>query len=151
MNRKPKRKQTIALRFLIVLGVASAILWVMAGSPFAAKGKDRRSEQRYPLFASATYATSTGEFSSETRNISSGGVYLRCQGPLLSVGARFPVTLHLEGEHSRGVKLNGRVAWLDLFEESKGMGVIFDQGQSGIKQVQRAIKRISRDLKRLGA
>jgi stage II sporulation protein D len=31
----------MALRFLIVLGVASASLWVMAGNPFAAKGKDR--------------------------------------------------------------------------------------------------------------
>lgn len=117
----------------------------------AAKGKDRRSEQRYPLFAKATYATATGDFSSETRNISSGGVYLRCQGPLLSVGARFPVTLHLEGDHGRGTTISGRVAWLDLFDESKGMGVIFDPGESGIKHVQRAIKRIARDLKRLGA
>lgn len=117
----------------------------------AAKGKDRRCDQRYPLFASASYTTASGEFSSETRNICTGGVYLRCQGPLLSVGARFPVTLHLEGDHSRGTTLSGRVAWLDLFDDSKGMGVIFDSDQSGIKQVQRAIKRIERDLKRLGA
>lgn len=116
----------------------------------AARGKDRRTDQRYPLFADATYATATGEFPSETRNISAGGVYLRCQGPLLSVGARFPVTLHLEGGLSRGVTLNGRVAWLDLFEDSKGMGVVFDEGQASIKHVHRAIKRIKRDLKRLG-
>jgi len=55
--------------------------------------RERRRFQRFPLFADAEYSTAQGVFGSEIRNISEGGVYLRCLGPLLSIGARFPVHL----------------------------------------------------------
>ena len=113
------------------------------------KGKERRRANRFPLFAAASYSTAQGEFPSEVRNISEGGVFLRCMGPLLAIGTAFPVTIFLEGDNARGVSLTGRVAWLDMFENSKGMGVVFDQGQSGHRQVSKAIKRIKKDLKRL--
>jgi hypothetical protein len=112
-------------------------------------GKERRRNNRFPMFASAPYTTAQGEYPSEVRNISEGGVFMRCMGPLLSVGASFPVTLFLEGDNSRGVSLTGRVAWLDMFQNSKGMGIVFEQGQSGQRQVSKAIKRIKKDLKRL--
>ncbi len=114
-----------------------------------AEGRDRRNHQRYPLFADAAYETADGTHRSEVRNISERGAYLRCMGPLLSVGARFPVTLYLTGERNRGVRMQARVAWIDLFDDTRGMGVSFDSDQTEIKQVSKAIKRIQRDLKNL--
>ena len=108
--------------------------------------KERREYQRYPLFADAEYATAQGIFSSEIRNISLGGVYLRCMGPLLSMGARFPVTIYLGGSTSKGIVLQARVAWVDMFDEDKGMGVLFDEGQSELRAINRSIKRIKSHL-----
>jgi Tfp pilus assembly protein PilZ len=114
-----------------------------------AKGKDRRRSQRFPVFAKATYQTAQGQFQSETRNLSEGGVFLRCMGPLLTIGARFPITLYLKGDDAKGFALHARVAWIDLFTDSKGMGVVFDQDQPELKQIGKAIKRIQNQLKHL--
>lgn len=111
--------------------------------------RERRHYQRYPFFADAEYSTAQGTFGSEIRNISKGGVYLRCMGPLLSVGAKFPVTLYLEGKPSKGIVLNSRVAWIDLFDEDKGMGVLFDKDQSELKAIGKSIKRIQKQLVKL--
>lgn len=113
------------------------------------KGKDRRRHQRYPVFARAVYLTAQGEFSSETRNLCEGGAFLRCMGPLLSIGARFPITLFIKGDQTRGVELQAQVAWIDLFSDSKGMGVVFERDQPELKQVLKAVKRIRSDLDRL--
>ena len=95
------------------------------------------------------YRTAKGKFRSEIRDISKGGAFLRCTGPLLSVGATFPVTLYLEGDSDRGVEVDAQVAWLDMFDDPKGMGVVFKRGRSALKNVARTIKRIEQDLKRL--
>ncbi len=108
--------------------------------------RDRRRFERLPLFTDAEYATAKGVFKSEVRNISQGGVYLRCLGPLLSIGAKFPVTLYLDGKSSKAVVLQSRVAWIDMFDDNKGMGVLFDKDQPELKAVGRSIRRIKKQL-----
>ncbi len=108
--------------------------------------RERRRFQRFPLFADAEYSTAQGVFGSEIRNISKGGVYLRCLGPLLSIGAKFPVTMYLEGNSSKGVVVNSKVAWIDMFDEDQGMGLLFDQDQPELKAVEKSIKRIKKQL-----
>ncbi len=127
------------------LRVDGLIRYLGSGS----KAKERRRTQRYPFFASAVYRTAKGKFRSEIRDISKGGAFLRCTGPLLSMGATFPVTLYLEGDSDRGVEVDAQVAWLEMFDDPKGMGVVFRRGRSALKNVARTIKRIEQDLKRL--
>ncbi len=110
--------------------------------------KEKRSDPRYPVLLPASYQTSTGEFPSQTRNLSRGGAFLRCQGPLLTVGARFPMVLFLDGEDGRGTSLKVKVAWIDYFEDTQGMGVMFDPGQSQVKKVHRLIDRFEKNLRR---
>jgi hypothetical protein len=109
---------------------------------------ERRKSPRFPLIAGGVYETAKGNFVSETRDISKGGVFIECDGPLISVGARFPVVLYLDGQTAKGIQLHAQVAWIELFDESKGMGLIFERGQSGIKQVYRALKRIDKQMKK---
>jgi hypothetical protein len=110
--------------------------------------KEKRADPRYPVLLPARYQTSKGEFASETRNLSRGGAFLRCQGPLLTVGAKFPVVLFLEGEAGKGIPLSAKVAWIDYFEDTQGMGVVFDPGQSQLKKVHRLLDRFEKNLRK---
>lgn len=110
--------------------------------------KQTRAHPRYPVLLPAKYQTSKGEFPSETRNLSRGGAFLRCKGPLLTVGARFPVILFLEGEDGKGTSLNAKVAWIDYFEDTQGMGVMFDPGQSQLKKVHRLLDKFEKSLRK---
>jgi Tfp pilus assembly protein PilZ len=110
--------------------------------------KQTRAHPRYPVLLPAKYQTSKGEFPSETRNLSRGGAFLRCKGPLLTVGAKFPVILFLDGEAGKGTSLNAKVAWIDYFEDTQGMGVMFDPGQSQLKKVHRLLDKFEKSLRK---
>lgn len=112
------------------------------------KEKDRRQHLRFPVNIKATYNTSKGSFKSEIHNLSRGGAFLRCLGPLLTVGARFPLDLFLDEHGGKSVPLDVRVAWIDFFEDTQGMGVVFIKGQSQLKKVIRLIGNLERNLKK---
>jgi Tfp pilus assembly protein PilZ len=109
--------------------------------------QDRRKHFRHPALLPATYRTNKGEFRSETRNISRGGAFLRCLGPLLTVGARFSLTLYLEGEKGKATALDVQVAWIDYFEETKGMGVEFAGKRGQRKKIERFVDTLEKSLK----
>lgn len=113
-----------------------------------AENKDRRETPRIPVFASAKYKTAKGEFQAQVRSLSEGGAFLRCQGPLISIGAPLDCTLFLGGEDVPGVSMTGRVAWIDMFDSSKGLGVMFDPGQRGLVKVGKHIELRIKDLQR---
>ncbi|MBW1870716.1 MAG: PilZ domain-containing protein, partial [Deltaproteobacteria bacterium] len=96
----------------------------------------------------ATYDTSKGSFPSEIRNLSKGGAFLRCMGPLLTVGARFPLDLSLDDRGGKRVPLDVKVAWIDYFEDTQGMGVVFVKGQIQLKKVIRLIGNLEKNLKK---
>jgi len=112
--------------------------------------RERRSFKRYPVSMEATYSTAKGEFSSKVSNLSQGGAFLRCMGPLLTVGARFPLILHLdqEGEKGKRLSIEVRVAWIDYFEETQGMGVIFEGGQFQLRKIKRLVGGFEKELKK---
>lgn len=112
------------------------------------KHKERRDHFRFPVHLEARYQTAKGSFPSETRNISRKGAFLRCMGPLLTVGASFPVTLFLDDDDTKGTQLSARVAWIDYFEDTQGMGVEFDGGQSQLRKINRLCDRLERELKK---
>ena len=68
--------------------------------------------------------------------------------PLMSVGARFPLVLFPNGKRARGLALDAQVAWIDLFEETKGMGVVFIRGQSMLKKVAQLVDAFEADIKK---
>jgi Tfp pilus assembly protein PilZ len=109
---------------------------------------ERRKYTRFPVNFEAIYSTSKGEFSSRIRNLSVSGAFLRCAGPLLTVGARFPIVLRTDEEKHKEIALNVRVAWLDFFEDTQGMGVVFIRGQSHLKKVRRLIETFEKNLKK---
>ena len=109
---------------------------------------NRRQHLRFPVQIKATYDTSKGSFPSEIRNLSKGGAFLRCMGPLLTVGARFPLDLSLDERGGKSVPLDVRVAWIDYFEDTQGMGVVFVKGQSQLKKVMRLIGNMEKSLKK---
>lgn len=106
--------------------------------------EERRRFPRLPTALTAMYETSRGKHEAEVHNLSSQGAFLRCRGPLLPVGAPLPITLFIDGRE-KGLTLNAQVAWVEL-EAGKGMGIAFDEGQSGLRQVARAVKRLTNDL-----
>jgi Tfp pilus assembly protein PilZ len=111
-----------------------------------ARNREKRRWRRIPVRFSAVYKTSKGDFNSEVTNISEGGVFLRCQGPLLTVGAQFPLVLYPPSE-KEGVPLKGRVAWIDFFEETQGMGVAFLDGQAQLRRVKKIVSECEKQLR----
>ncbi|HUU02606.1 MAG TPA: PilZ domain-containing protein [Myxococcota bacterium] len=101
--------------------------------------RERRMHQRFHVDLDASYRTSKGAFPSSVSNLSRGGAFLRCMGPLLTVGARFPLELRPRREKTDKIPLNVRVAWIDYFEDTQGMGVVFVKGQPQLKKVQRLV------------
>jgi Tfp pilus assembly protein PilZ len=109
---------------------------------------ERRKQPRFPILLEASYLTAKGAYRSETRNLSASGAFLRCAGPLLTVGATFPVRLFLEGAEGKAVEIVAHVAWIDPFEDTKGMGVRFAEDQPVLKRVAQLVKRFAADLQR---
>ncbi|NMB77214.1 MAG: hypothetical protein GYA21_19060 [Myxococcales bacterium] len=115
---------------------------------FLASGRsraERRKNPRYPVEIPASYGTSKGFYSAEVMNVSKAGAFLRCLGPLLSVGVRFPVKLEVGEKKGAPIQLNAQVAWIDLFEDTKGMGIGFIRGQAEIKEIERIVKIASKE------
>jgi Tfp pilus assembly protein PilZ len=110
--------------------------------------RERRTHPRFPILLEATYLTSKGAHSSETGNLSAGGAFLRCSGPLLTIGATFPVRLFLDGPGSKPTELVAHVAWIDPFEQTKGMGVAFMPAQPALRRIHQVLRRFEGDLKR---
>jgi Tfp pilus assembly protein PilZ len=106
---------------------------------------ERRKHPRFPVDIRASYGTSKGFFDAEMMNVSKAGAFLRCLGPLLSVGVRFPVKVNLGDKNDPLVQLNAQVAWIDLFEDTKGMGIGFIRGQSELREIERIVKLASKD------
>lgn len=100
---------------------------------------ERRRQRRYPASFRAIYRTAKGDYVSEVRNISVGGAFLRCSGPLLTVGAKFPVVLYPSDGGLKGLELDAQVAWIDYFEDTQGMGISFVAGQSELRKVKRFV------------
>ncbi len=110
--------------------------------------RERRRQPRFPILLEASYMTTKGAFRSETRNLSMGGAFLRCSGPLLTVGAAFPVRLFLDGAEGKPLEIVAHVAWIDPFEDTKGMGIRFAEDQPAMKRVATLVKRFEADLRR---
>jgi len=100
---------------------------------------ERRRQRRFPASFRAIYRTAKGDYVSEVRNISVGGAFLRCSGPLLTVGAKFPVVLYPSDGDTKGLEIKARVAWIDYFEDTQGMGISFLDGQSELRKVKRFV------------
>ncbi len=109
--------------------------------------RERRTYQRYPVNFDASYKTSKGAFPSSVRNLSRGGAFMHCMGPLLTVGASFPLELRPRREKTEKIPLNVRVAWIDYFEDTQGMGVVFIKGQPQLKKVQRLVDNFEKKMK----
>ncbi|HOX45169.1 MAG TPA: PilZ domain-containing protein [Myxococcota bacterium] len=109
---------------------------------------ERRKQPRFPILLEASYRTAKGSHRSETRNLSESGAFLRCSGPLLTVGAAFPVRLFLDGSGGKPVEIVAHVAWIDPFEDTKGMGIRFAEDQPALKRVAQLVKRFASDLQR---
>ena len=71
---------------------------------------------------------------------------MKCLGPLLTVGARFPIELRPRREKTDKIPLNVQVAWIDYFEDTQGMGVVFIKGQPQLKKVQRLVDSFEKGL-----
>ncbi|MBW1808494.1 MAG: PilZ domain-containing protein [Deltaproteobacteria bacterium] len=109
--------------------------------------REERVDTRFPITLRATYHTSEGSFTSETRNLSKGGAYLRCFGPLFTIGTRFPLDIHVQEVNVKNIALDAQVAWIDYFEDSKGMGVAFVKGQTQLKTIRRFLGKCKREMK----
>ncbi|MBW2701354.1 MAG: PilZ domain-containing protein [Deltaproteobacteria bacterium] len=109
--------------------------------------RERREHERLPLLVSARYSTAKGEFDSFTRDLSRGGAFLRCKGPLMEVGARFPLRLYLLGAEGPELKLEAEVAWVDVLQAGKGMGVAFVSRSTALRKLSRTLKRLEKNFK----
>ena len=105
-----------------------------------------RAYPRLPVFVQAHYLTSQGPHPAETRNVSMGGAFLKCAGPLLPVGARTSIILNLEEQINRGLELMSEIVRFEPLLESQAMAVRFEPGQSNLSQLARVIKNIQKDL-----
>jgi len=107
-----------------------------------------RAYPRLPAFVQALYLTNRGSFSAMTRNISMGGAFLKCSGPLLPIGARTTITLDLLEQEHAGIELKSEIVRFEPLLESQAIAVRFDSGQADLSQLARAIKTIQKDLTR---
>jgi len=111
--------------------------------------EERRRQPRYPIKLSGLYATSKGEFQCQTLDLSRGGAFVRCMGPLLIIGDVFPLVLYPEEEGGKGVVISVRVAWIEFVEERRGMGVAFVDSKSHLKKIFRVLDNYEINQKRL--
>jgi Tfp pilus assembly protein PilZ len=121
-----------------------ALVEYLADAPQA---KDKRKHFRYPIILPARYRTAKGEYDSETRDLSRGGAFLRCMGPLLTVGSPVSIMLFLDGKEGKGLPVEAQVAWIDYFDETKGMGVQFQRG-AAVRKIGRFLDQYEKDLKK---
>jgi Tfp pilus assembly protein PilZ len=111
--------------------------------------KEARAHTRFPIALRATYGTSEGSFTSETSNISREGAFLRCKGPLFTIGTKFPLVIYEQGENVKGLALDAQVAWIDYFKDTKGMGVTFIKGQAQLKTIRRILGKYEKEMKKI--
>jgi Tfp pilus assembly protein PilZ len=103
------------------------------------KRLERRKSVRYQIPLRASYKTSKGEFQSEVRDISKTGAFIRCHGPLLPLGAQFPLVLLAEHGEDKGVSVTAQVAWIDYLEQNLGMGVVFVGSKFQVKKIEKLL------------
>ena len=108
------------------------------------KLRERREHERLPLLVSARYQTAQGEYPSTTRDLSRGGAFLHCTGPLLQVGTRFPLRLYLQELDGKELELEAEVAWVDVFQAHKGMGIAFVVRSAAWRQLGRTLKKLEK-------
>ncbi|MFC1654715.1 PilZ domain-containing protein [Myxococcota bacterium] len=107
-----------------------------------------RAYPRLPVFVQAHYLTAKGTHTALTRNVSIGGAFLKCAGPLLPVGSRTSIILNLEEQIDRGLELMSEIVRFEPLLESPAIAVRFEPGQSNLAQLARAIENIQKDLTR---
>lgn len=107
-----------------------------------------RAYPRLPVFIPAHYLTNQGSHPALTRNLSMGGAFLKCFGPLLSVGARTDVMLSLKGQKPEHINLKSEVVRFVPLPGNQAIAVRFTPGQSGLSRLERAIKVFQIDISR---
>ena len=107
-----------------------------------------RAYPRLPVFMPAHYLTNQGPYPALTRNLSMGGAFLKCSGPLLSVGAHTDVMLSLQGQKPENINLSSEVVRFDPLPGHQAIAVQFAPGQTSLAKLERAIKRIQIELSR---
>jgi Tfp pilus assembly protein PilZ len=105
-----------------------------------------REHSRFPVFVKAHYRTDRGIHPAITRDISIGGAFLQCKGPLLPVGSKTEVTLNLQWHKRENIELLAEVVRFDPLPESLGLAVRFKPGQPGLKKLSRFLDGIQSDL-----
>ena len=109
---------------------------------------EQRTSPRYPISLPSAYYTSQGAFSSHVKNLSVGGAFIKCDGPLFTVGTRSPLQIYLKGERVKGLTVETQVAWLDYFDETKGMGLAFIAKQPQLETIKFLVEKYERELKK---
>ena len=107
-----------------------------------------RAYPRLPVFLPAHYLTNQGPYPATTRNLSMGGAFLKCSGPLLSKGARTDIMLNLQGHKPGNINLKSEVVRFIPLPGNQAIAVRFTPGQSSLSKLERAIKMIQIDLSR---
>jgi Tfp pilus assembly protein PilZ len=105
-----------------------------------------RAYPRFPVFIPAEYLTAKGSHKATTRNISMGGAFLKCEGPLLPEGSRTNIILDLSNQKDKGLELKSEIVRFEPQIENQAIAVRFEPGQSNLSQLARAIKTIQKDL-----
>jgi len=109
---------------------------------------ENRAHPRYPIAMPSAYYTSQGAFSSQLTNLSIGGAFIKCDGPLFTVGTRSPLQIYIKGERVKGLTVETQVAWLDYFDETKGMGLAFVAKQPQLETIKFLVEKYERELKK---
>lgn len=107
-----------------------------------------RAYPRFPVFLEAHYLTDKGPYPATTRNLSMGGAFLNCEGPLLPVGARTSIMLNLEEQINRSLELKSEIVRFEPLIESPSIAVRFEPGQANLSRLAQAIRQIQTDLTR---
>lgn len=90
---------------------------------------ERRDDDRAPITLRVDYKRLNTFFADYTKNISTGGTFIRTTRPL-AIGTEFKFVLALPAEGSTEVALNGIVKWIVKEDEAEGhrpagMGIQF--------------------------
>lgn len=112
----------------------------------ASRGKGVRQHSRFPLFVRAHYRTDRGVYPAVTRDLSLGGAFLDCKGPLLPVGTNTEITLNLQWHKRENIELLAEVVRFDPLPESLGFAVRFKPGQPALGRLVRFVEDIQGDL-----
>ncbi|MBW1810581.1 MAG: PilZ domain-containing protein [Deltaproteobacteria bacterium] len=109
---------------------------------------EHRAHPRYPISMPSAYYASMGAFSSQVKNLSVGGAFIKCDGPLFSIGTHSSLQIFVEGDRVKGLTLKTKVAWIDNSEDAKGMGLAFIAKQPQLETIKFLVEKYERELRK---